>query len=63
MKQVEIKIEIKTETDEKNSCQKQDLPEKMWITVDYQKKFLVRVRTAILSELVCSFINNINDKL
>ena len=63
MKQVEIKIEIKTETDEKNSCQKQDLPEKMWITVDYQKKFLVRVRTAILSELACSFINNINDKL
>ena len=63
MKQVEIKIEIKTETDEKNSCQKQDLPEKMWITVDYQKKFLVRVRTATLSELACSFINNINDKL
>ena len=63
MKLVEIKIEIKTETDEKNSCQKQDLPEKMWITVDYQKKFLVRVRTAILSELACSFINNINDKL
>ena len=63
MKQVEIKIEIKTETDEKNSCQKQDLPEKMWVTVDYQKKFLVRVRTAILSELACSFINNINDKL
>ena len=63
MKQVDIKIEIKTETDEKNSCQKQDLPEKMWITVDYQKKFLVRVRTAILSELACSFINNINDKL
>ena len=25
--------------------------------------FLVRVRTAILSELSCSFINNIKDKL
>ena len=33
------------------------------INVDHCVKFLVRLRTAILSELACSLINNINDKL